>query len=257
MRTLVCILAQTRAWELTYDSFMKNLFKEKKMDLCLSIGVDKEYNYDNPFCKKAKYKFFYDEPKDYADAFNYAMKSYGANTDWKQLLKIPRDWLGGIIDKENQQQGSAAIGIFYRWWLIHNLRANNLIQKYDWFIITRSDNFYEFELPFIETLNSNNIYIPTGEDWHGICDRYMVVHRKYLERAIETLSPIVVDPGKLNIELCKFIDDTPEIKWCLNSERYLKYMLTKRRLIDRVIRFPRSMYLVRSGSDKTRWSEGN
>lgn len=241
---------------MTYDSFAKHLFKDKKMDLCLSIGVDKEYDYNNPYCQKAKYKFFYEEPKDYADAFNYVMNIYRTNTDWRKLLQIPTDWLGGIVDK-NQQPGSAAIGIFYRWWLIHNLKLNRLIEKYDWFIITRSDYFYEFGTPFIETLNCNNIYVPTGEDWQGICDRFMIVHRKYLEKAIETLTPIVTDPDKLYTEIRSFVESTPEIKWCMNSERYLKYMLTKRRLIDKVKRFPRAMYLVRSESDKTRWSTGS
>ena len=31
-----------------------------------------DYNYDNPFYQNAKYKFLYNEPNDYNDAFEYA-----------------------------------------------------------------------------------------------------------------------------------------------------------------------------------------
>jgi hypothetical protein len=72
MKTLVIILNDTRSHELTYNNFKKNVIDELNADLCLCIGVKPDYDYNNPFYKLAKYKFTYNEPDDYADAFDYA-----------------------------------------------------------------------------------------------------------------------------------------------------------------------------------------
>ena len=58
--TLVIILSETRAHELTFTNFKKNVIDELNADLCLCIGFNSNYNYDNPFYKLAKYKFLYD-----------------------------------------------------------------------------------------------------------------------------------------------------------------------------------------------------
>lgn len=71
-KTLVIILAETRAWEKTFDNIKKNLITPLNADLCLCIGVKPDYKYENPFYRAAKYRFTYDEPEDWADAFNYA-----------------------------------------------------------------------------------------------------------------------------------------------------------------------------------------
>ena len=71
-KTLVIILSETRANELTFDIFKKNVLDELNADLCLCIGVKPDYDYNNPFYKSAKYKFTYNEPEDFGDAFDYA-----------------------------------------------------------------------------------------------------------------------------------------------------------------------------------------
>ncbi len=71
-KTLVIILSETRAHELTFNNFKKNVIDELNADLCICIGVKPNYDYTNPFYTLAKYKFVYNEPDDYSDAFNYA-----------------------------------------------------------------------------------------------------------------------------------------------------------------------------------------
>ena len=66
-KTLVIILSETRASELTFDNFKKNVIDELKADLCLCIGVKDNYDYNNPFYKLAKYKFTYIESEDFGD----------------------------------------------------------------------------------------------------------------------------------------------------------------------------------------------
>jgi len=70
--TLVIILSETRASELTFDTFKKNVLDELNADLCVCIGVKPDYDYNNPFYTHAKYRFTYDEPDDFGDAFEYA-----------------------------------------------------------------------------------------------------------------------------------------------------------------------------------------
>ena len=71
-KTLVIVLSETRAHEFTFDSFKKNVIDELNADLCVCIGVKPDYDYTNPYYTLAKYKFVYDEPHDFGDAFEYA-----------------------------------------------------------------------------------------------------------------------------------------------------------------------------------------
>lgn len=79
VKTLVIILSETRAHELTFHNFKKNVIDELNADLCLCIGVKPNYDYDNPFYKLAKYRFTYDEPDDFGDAFEYAYNILSKN----------------------------------------------------------------------------------------------------------------------------------------------------------------------------------
>ena len=235
-KTLVIVLSETRAHELTFNSFKKNVIDELNADLCLCIGITPDYDYNNPFYNLAKYKFLYDEPDDFGDAFDYAYNilskdiqkyekienknalygklrypkqttanityhgDYDSNTNiqqynddalvihskdfpdegwknqiyginnsdqsnlivqenvstyiknkqhlhWREFLKIKDQFLGGIKDKNHQHSGSAGILIFFRWYLLKNLIDNDLINKYDRFIITRSDYIYQLPHP--------------------------------------------------------------------------------------------------------------
>ena len=225
MTTLVIVLSETRAHELTFSNFKKNVLDELNADLCLCIGVKKDYDYTNPFYQTAKYKFTYDEPEDFGDAFEYAYNilskdrpayeklenvngMYGklnnpktSNSDitycdkidninnemvihtdnfpdplwkntiysiknchdlvqqehvityktplyWREFFKLKDQFLGGI--KDSGHPGSAGILIFFRWFLLKNLIDSDLINKYDRFIITRSDYIYQLPHPKIE-----------------------------------------------------------------------------------------------------------
>jgi hypothetical protein len=169
-KTLVIILSETRASELTYNNFKQNVIDELNADLCICIGVKTDYDYENPFYKLAKYKFLCNEPDDYGDAFEYAyniispnISTYDVNTSnpplhWREFLKIKNQFLGGIKDKDNEHPGSGGILIFFRWFLLKNLIENDLINKYDRFIITRSDFIYQLPHPKVEFMNEKYIY---------------------------------------------------------------------------------------------------
>jgi len=71
-KTLVIILSETRAHELTFDNFKKNVIDELGADLCICIGTPANYDTSNPYYKLAKYRYLYNEPNDFGEAFDYA-----------------------------------------------------------------------------------------------------------------------------------------------------------------------------------------
>lgn len=86
-KTLVIILGETRASELTFNSFKKNVIDHLNADLCLTIGVKPDYDYENPFYKLAKYKFTYEEPDDFGNALDDAYNEIMENSECYERLE--------------------------------------------------------------------------------------------------------------------------------------------------------------------------
>jgi len=105
-KTLVIVLSETRASELTFNNFKKNVIDELNADLCVCIGVKPDYNYDNPFYNLAKYKFTYDEPDDFGDAFEYAYNVISSNKPKYEYLKNINTLYGKI---QNPKQSTENI----------------------------------------------------------------------------------------------------------------------------------------------------
>ena len=76
IKTLVCILGQTRAQDITWNSFNKYFLKSLNADLALCIAEKKTPN--NNMYKKAKFIWNYRDLKDYTKYFsnaqNYLLK---------------------------------------------------------------------------------------------------------------------------------------------------------------------------------------
>ena len=68
IKTLVCILGQTRAQDITWKSFNKYLLKSLNADLALCIAEKKTQN--NNMYKKAKFIWNYKDLKDYTKYFS-------------------------------------------------------------------------------------------------------------------------------------------------------------------------------------------
>lgn len=255
-KTLVIILGETRAHELTYENIKKNLIDTVGADLALCIGVGENYNYDNPFYQNAKYKFIYDEPPDYSTAFDYAYEiilnenppSRRNRLHWREFLKIKDQYLGGIKDPYEQHPGSAGILIFCRWFLLKNLIDNDLLDKYDFFIITRSDYLYKLPHPKIELLSKDSIYIPDGEHYLGVTDRHVVLPQKFVEPYLNLLNKMV-SKGKEYYKHMKLHEP-------LNLEKFIKFHLIKQKVFQFVNFFPYVMYTVRPIDGTTRWAAG-
>jgi hypothetical protein len=333
-KTLVIILSETRGSELTFDSFKKNVIDELNADLCVCIGVKPDYDYSNPFYNLAKYKFTYDEPHDFGDAFEYAyniisqnkpkyeclrnvnalygklqnpqqstenITYYGNNDEcltnfndfndevvihtqdfpdkswenqvygiknsngdnlvwqenvityrkplyWREFLKVKDQFLGGINDNDNQHPGSAGILIFFRWFLLKNLIDNGLINKYERFIITRSDFIYQLPYPKVEHMNDNCIWIPDGEHYGGYTDRHVVLSKNNIESYLNILNNLVLRSNEY------FMKMKNHNNW--NLEQLIKFHLIQNNVLHIVKEHPYIMYSVRNINGSTSWSTG-
>lgn len=251
VNTLVIILSETRASEITFDGFKKNVIDVLKADLCLCIGIKPDYDYTNPFFSLAKYKFLYDEPDDFGDAFDYAytlLKKDDLGIPWREFLKIKDQFLGGIKDAEHQHAGSAGILLFFRWFLLKNLIDHDLIHKYDRFVITRSDFIYQLPHPKVEQMDEQNIWVPDSEHYHGYTDRHVVLSRTNLEPYLNILNNIVLRSHEYFSKMKVFN--------CWNLERLIKFHLYQNNVGHLVKEFPYVMYSVRNIDGTSRWSQG-
>src|SRR5271156_6770456 len=139
-RVLVCILAQTRAHQLTWSSFKRNVLDELNADLALCIGVGDKFDTANSFWENAKFRWTVPEYDDYGDGFDLAQRCLLSPEtpdvpDWRVLLRVRDQWLGGVKGT-GAHDGSAGILIFFRWFLLRSIIQDNILQKYDRFIIT-------------------------------------------------------------------------------------------------------------------------
>jgi hypothetical protein len=252
-RVLVCVLAQTRAHQLTWRNFKKHVLDELGGDLALCIGVDDTYDYGNPFWQHARFRWTSPEYDDFGDAFDLAQRHLGQEKwpitfDWRELMLVKDQWLGGIKGRD-AHPGSAAILIYFRWLLLQNIVSEGLLSKYDRFVITRSDFFWSIPHPPLSVLSPSEIWFPDGEYWGGLTDRHHIVSTDDIPKVINLIDDIVLRPDYLTARMSTRGD------W--NLERYILFHLVEHDLLRRTKLFPYVMFTVRDDTDKTRWAAGS
>lgn len=164
-RTLVIILCETRAQELTYDNFKKNVIDELGADLCLCIGVKPDYDYDNPLFKLAKYKFLYNEPDDYADAFDEAYHKISKNRSKYEKMENVNTMHGQLGKPKESTENIKYCG--------ENTNEINIDIFDDDEIIIHNENFQEDQW-------RNQIYSKKNTDNHFMTQDNSITYKKPL-----------------------------------------------------------------------------
>jgi len=246
-KTLVIIASETREYQLTFDRFKHYVLDELNADLAICVAINRRENQNNPFYLAAKYIWQYEEPDDWGDAFDCASEHEEVENNWRILKCVKDQWLGGIKGKQ-AQEGSAGILLFFRWLTKTKLLEENLVNKYDRFIYTRSDYFYETPHIPLELLSKDKIWIPDGEDYGGVTDRYMACNALNIIPALSIADPMIKAPQDL-IKTMSFSNH-----W--NLEKFIKFSFEKTGLWNQVQRFPFTMYSVRSKEGHTSWEKG-
>jgi len=251
-RTLVCILAQTRAHALTWPSFKRHVLDELNADLALALCADERYDYANPFWQHAQYRWTAPEYGDFGDGFDEAQAwladAAGVKPEpWRHILQIGGVWLGAI-NSERKQPGAGAVLLYIRWFLLHRILLAGLLDCYDRFVITRSDFIWAAPHPPLSVLDPAAIWFPFGEFYGGLTDRHVVISSADVPRVLNMIDDIVLRTDDLITRLPMRPD--------FNIESYTYFHLRSQDLIRRTRLFPYVMFTVRDKGDPTSWAPG-
>jgi hypothetical protein len=263
-KTLVIIISETRAHELTFDNFKQNVIDELEADLCICIGVKADYDYENPFYKLAKYRFLYNEQTDtsFAKSVQYSYDETQNKQQYEngipakhytEFLKIKSHIGCDNIENDDSTHFSnfvvsTYIHIFFLWFLQKNMRENDLISKYDRFLILRSDYMYVLPFPKMNILDEHFVWIPDWEDYGGLCDRAVVLSKQHFDKYVRILECFYTKSNHYYSIM--------ESRWEWNMERILRMHLEEEDLFWSVRRYPYISYAIRNINGTTRWSEG-
>jgi len=249
-KVLVCILGQTRAHQLTWTNFEKNVLNELNADLALCVRDEQNYEYTNPYFQRALFRWTMPELTDYTEEIDRFRLSLGYHADWRQLLKLCENpysnFLGGVAGLP----GSGGILILSRWYLRNFIIEKELHRHYDRFIITRSDFLYTSPHPCPQALERSSIWLPDGEDSGGLVDRHMVVSNDDVIQSLSALSDILQHSEDW-VRAFEARDVAHR-----SIEGVMQVYFQKTKLNSRVRRFPYIMYLVRGNNDPFTWEEG-
>jgi hypothetical protein len=245
--TLVIVLAETRAHEITFGSFKQHVLDALDADLALCVSENAREDTTNPFYEHARYVWRMSEPDDWGDAFDDFQRQTGADGNWRRLLEIKHQWLGGVRG-DKAQPGSAGIMLAFRWFLKATLSEGGVLDRYDRFIVTRSDFVHVTPHVPLRLLDPHFIWIPDGEDYGGFTDRHVVASRSDILDVLAVADDVVGDPDAV-YERMRHRSD-----W--NLERLIRADFDRRGLSKRVRRFPYTMYAVRPPGGHTSWSAG-
>ena len=174
--------------------------------------------------------------------------TYKKPLHWRTFLTLRNQFMGGVRDPEHQHPGSAGILIFFRWFLWKNMRDHGLLNKYDRFVITRSDFIYQLPHPRLELLDDSFIWVPDGEHYGGLTDRHVVLSKNTLEPYLNLFQNMVL---RSNEYVMKMQSHT---EW--NLEKLICFHLQQNRVVHTVREFPYVMYSVRGVDGRTRWTAG-
>jgi hypothetical protein len=252
-KVLVCLLASTRAHQLTFPSFKRQVLDELNGDLALALAIDEKYDYANPFWQHAKYRWTAPIFSDFGEAFDLAQRWLCQEhnvpaPDWRSILRIEGIWLGGIRSLQNR---GVAVQLFCRWLLLRGLQQDDVLDRYDRFVITRSDFVWLCPHPPLSILDRGAIWFPNGEHWGGLPDRHLVVSRADVVNCLNLIEDILLQPIQLYEEM------KDKSTWW-NLEQFLEHHLSRKGLLHKVKLFPYVMYLARMVSDDNpTWRPGH
>jgi len=219
MKYLVILAGSPRGGERTWSSLDKYVLKHLNADLAICTDVDIKSSY---LINLAKHVWMTEKYDDFSE---YYKKNFSGN--WEEYFKLGFDT--GLYN-------SGMIHFAFKD-IVRNTYSH-VIQEYDYIIYSRFDQFYTDYHP---KLSGNNIWIPEGEDYFGICDRHAVFPSEFAN-------------DFLNI--CGFINSKVALKYdssYLNCETTFFNQLQENNQINTVKRFDRLQFTSAVEGDKTNW----
>src|SRR5262249_54021028 len=156
--------------------------------------------------------------------------------DWRSMLRIKGFWQGGIRSPDPQPTASSILP-FCRWLLLHGLQQDDVLDRYDRFVITRSDFVWLSPHPPLSILERDAIWVPNGEWYGGLPDRHLIVSRADVVNCLNVIEDVLLHP----IQLYEEMKHQPT--W--NNEQFLAHHLGRKGLLQKMKVFPYVMYTAR------------
>nr|QFG75190.1 MAG: hypothetical protein [Megaviridae environmental sample] len=234
MKTLMIIPSETRGLDSIYKSLQKHVLN---LSNSIDVGLFVSEESDISLIPNYTYHYTLPEYKDHRQGLIHELNCLGIDipeilTDNKSL---------------NNYQTSTIIHIYYRLFILRMLRKHKLINRYDFFMINRSDLMHTQDID-VSALNHNKVYLPNGEHWGGLPDRFAIIPKKHVEHWLNIYDEMFFkDSSQMyGSPLPQGGHRGPEYMTKHNKEKHnisIKYI-------------PYTFYCVRNPEDKTRWSSG-
>lgn len=234
------------AWKSLYE----NVLDINNADLAVLIGDDIPPQYQNAsIFDRAKYVWTVPEYEDWGDALDLIA---GNHAEWrKRLFPLWKPTPAGLYPMNillgplNGTAGSGTIVFAFRWFLAEKIKELDLTEAYDRFVITRSDHYYLCAHD-LSVLDNDYLWVPSGEDYRGICDRHLVVNSTNVLKALNVLPPLLANPEKYQENLGRVKS---------NTEQLLYQRWTEEKLGDSIGRFRRMFFTCAQPGDVTRYKK--
>lgn len=241
-KTLVILVGGLRAGETAWNSLYRNILDPNDADLALMIEeVSPEHVYSqSSLLERSRYIWYYPKYKDWSNALDLVngtqwRKTHLANFPNRSQLIHKYGWIPGthvnIFGGIPGFQGSGMLLFMIRWFLSQKIQeTGEIFESYDKFIVTRPDNYYQ--CPSIISsfkLENKAVWVPEGEDYFGLCDRFYITSKENLIESLEIITDFLGGPQfEFEYSIHK------------NTESFLKYSWEVRGF--NVQRFPRVMF---------------
>ena len=226
---LVILTGTPRGGVDTWKTLNRYILKPLKADLAVCFGKSFVQPDSNFLFEIADYNWTFDEPTNWSE---YYEKQY--NDSWREFFLEGKDYgMAGGIDNFSGS-GSIVCGLKD---IIYKNHLDTLT-NYDYIIHTRSDQYY---VDFLPEPKEDTIFIPEGEDYFGICDRFILFHSKYAKRYFS---------------LCEFVNSAislNKVPKVVSPESVLLSHLENESILKNVERINRINFTVSKKGEETRW----
>lgn len=219
MKVLVCAIGQPRLSQHTWQNFKKYVLEtlgDADLALCGNVCVQNEFT----DCAKFIFRTSDLEPE---------------NQVWTHFNDVP----GFMGIHRGQSYGRRLIEL--RKVLYENIKD---MVEYDQIILTRTDLFWSGPHP---KLDNEHIWCLNGEFHGGICDRHMVIPRKFMKKILTAID--IEDPLNTVAHMKNYYTKTFGFRWpigIVNVECFVFIRMVEEGLLRHVGLYPFPMYLITS-----------
>jgi hypothetical protein len=237
-QTLVILMGNARGGEQTWNTLYENLLEPYSADLALCFGESTDRS--SSLYERAKYIWEIPEYQNWRTYFEE--NCFGGY--WEKTFELGKGQ--GLFGGVDNHSGSGAIIFAFRHFIKKNY--SEIIKKYDTIILTRSDFYYAMKHPL---LSNEFVWVPEGEDWHGITDRHIIFPSSLSDDVLGIIEYMDSESGfEFTKKFCK--ENQPS-HFFSNPEGVLLSFFESIGLSKKIKRYPRVQFTVARKNEKTRW----